>query len=130
MAIKIDQLAAEVNKQLAAFAGATDDIVETSAEDVAKATVQQLKTTSPKLTGKYARSWTIYRPKSGPYRHTKIVHAGDGEYRLTHLLEYGHAKVNGGRVQPSPAGGHIEPAEQAAIADFEAEIRRKVEALR
>lgn len=128
MAIKIDQLAAEVNKQLAAFAGATDDIVETSAEDVAKATVQQLQTTSWKRTGKYAKSWTIYRPKSGPYRHSKIVHAR--EYRLTHLLEYGHAKVNGGRVDPYPPGGHIEPAEQAAIADFEAEIRRKVEALR
>lgn len=130
MAIKIDQLAAEINRRLATFAGATDEIVEVSAEEAAKVAIQHLEATAPKLTGKYASSWEIFTPKSGPNRHERIIHAGDGEYRLTHLLEYGHAKVNGGRVQPSPASGHIEPAEQAAIADFEAEIRRKVEALR
>lgn len=130
MAIRVDELAAEVNRQLALFAGATDQIVEKSADEVAEATIKMLNATSPKLTGAYAKSWEVFTPKSGPNRHYRVIHAGNGEYRLTHLLEHGHAKVNGGRVNPSPPGGHIEPAEQEAISSFEAAIRRGVEAIR
>ena len=130
MAIQIDQLAAEVNKQLAAFAGATNEVVAVSVEEVAKETVRRLRETSPKRTGAYAKSWKSTKLKGGRNYNGRVIHAGNGEYRLTHLLEYGHAKVNGGRVNPSPPGGHIEPAEQEAIQSFEAAIRRGVEAIR
>lgn len=130
MAIPIEQLAAAVNKQLETFANATDEIVASSVEEVAKATVQRLKETSPRRTGVYANSWRASKLKGGKHYSGRVVFAANGEYRLTHLLEHGHAKVNGGRVSPSPPGGHIEPAEQEAIASFEAAIRRGVEAIR
>ena len=40
---------------------------------------------------------------------------------LSHLLENGHAKRGGGRVQAIP---HIKPAEQAGIEKLEEDIER------
>lgn len=128
MSIQIDQLAAAVNRQLAAFAGATDEIVQKATDDIARATVQQLKATSPKATGAYSRSWKSTKLKSSRHEYSRVIHAGDGEYRLTHLLEKGHNVVRGGKVVGrAKAYPHIADAEQKAITDFEAEIRRKVE---
>lgn len=128
MAIPVSELAKQIAKELEIFAGATDEAVKVSVDDVAKATVQRLRQTSPKLTGDYAASWTATRLKGGRHYYGKVVHADDGEYRLTHLLEHGHALVRGGRtVGYVKAHPHIEAAEQAAIDSFIEEVRKKVE---
>ncbi len=81
-------------------------------EEVAKSTVKELRNTSPKKKGKgggmYAKGWKVSDIKG-----KKIIH--NKKYQLTHLLEYGHAKVNGGRVA---AKVHIRPAEEKAIEDY------------
>lgn len=129
-AIKIDDLEKEILRQLQVFQGATDEIVEAATQNVAKRTVAKLRETSPKRTGVYARSWRQDKIKAGRHTFARVVHAGDGEYRLTHLLEKPHRIANKygtfGTTTPNP---HIEPAEAEAIAEFEAEIRRGVEAM-
>jgi len=91
--------------------------VNEAAQEVSKDGAQKLKATSPKKTGKYATSWKV--KKVG----TKWV-TYNTRYRLTHLLEKGHAKVNGGRV---PAKVHIAPVEQDMIEEF---TRKTEEAIR
>ena len=107
--MKIDKLADAVVKELMEY---SQDVVDATKEEcvkVADETKQLLQTTSPKRTNKYARGWrqkTTYEDK-GNIRVTVY----NTRYMLTHLLENGHAKVNGGRVNGIP---HIAPAERKA----------------
>lgn len=128
-AIKPEDLAKVITEEMQKFAGATDEVVAEAVNKVAKETVAKLKQTSPKgSTGAYAQSWRATTLKGGKHYSGKVIHAGDGEYRLTHLLEHGHAVVRGGRVVGhAPAQPHIEAAEQAAITSLMEEIKKGVE---
>ena len=121
--ISVDQLAAEIAKGLAEYSQDVVEKVNVSSEKVGKAAVKRLKQTSPKKTGKYAKSWTMKTEKAIGQPHTRIIHAKAPHYRLTHLLEYGHAKVGGGRVEGRP---HIRPAEEMVIREFMAEVEEAI----
>ena len=121
--IKIDQLAAEIAKGLADYSQDVVEKVNVSSEKVGKAAVKKLKQTSPKKTGEYAKSWTMKTEPEVGQPHKRIVHVKAPHYRLAHLLEYGHAKVGGGRVEGKP---HIRPAEEMVIKEFVAEVEEAI----
>ena len=109
---KIDGISKEFTKILSEYKDEVILTMNTVRNDVAKETVKQLKSTSPKKKGvgggKYANGWKISDIKG-----KKVIH--NKRYQLTHLLEYGHAKANGGRVA---AKVHIRPAEERAIESY------------
>lgn len=127
MAIRIDDLSAEIVRQLEIFQGATDEALKKATDTVAKKTVEILQQTSPGR-GNYAGSWTQDRVKTGRHRYAKVIHAGGGYHVLTHLLEKSHRIVNQygtfGTTTPQP---HIKPAEETAIDEFERELRAQIE---
>ena len=122
--INIDQLAAEIAKGLAEYSQDVVEKVNVSSEKIGKEAVKQLRQTSPKKTGKYAKSWTMTTEKAIGQPDLRIIHAKAPHYRLTHLLEHGHAKRGGGRVEGKP---HIRPAEEMVIKEFVAEVEEAIE---
>ena len=94
--IKPEQLADTIKKELDDLAEDTTDTVKKVVQAAADTAVKDLKATSPKRTGKYAKSWTQKKIKDTSSGKEIIVHAR--KYQLTHLLENGHAKRGGGRV--------------------------------
>ena len=91
-------------------------ITKTS-EVVAKEGAAKLKTTSPKLTGDYAKGWRVKVTKSKG-KVSSIIHNAT-DYQLTHLLEHPHLKRNGGLTTPKV---HIAPVEQECIKEYETEV--------
>lgn len=122
--IKIDKLADEIAKELAKYSQEVVEKVNISSEKIGKEAVKQLRQTSPKKTGKYAKSWTMTTERAVGQPHRRIVHAKTPHYRLTHLLEHGHAKRGGGRVEGKP---HIRPAEEMVIKEFVADVEEAIE---
>lgn len=113
--VKVDGLAKAIAAELAAYDQEVTDGLKKEVKQVAKEMVTQLKQTSPRDSGEYASGWKA-----------KVEHESAQDIRervynvkkpsLTHILENGHAKVNGGRVEGTP---HIGPAEQQAADKLE-----------
>jgi hypothetical protein len=115
----INDISSEIANELRRYTHVLEEDVQKAIQETSKGLVQDLKTHSPENTGNYAKGWRI--KKQGKLKN--IVH-NKTDYRLTHLLEHGHAKRGGGRVA---AQVHIEPAEQRAIAEFLDKIERAIQ---
>ena len=112
MTIKADQLAQEIVKILDDYRDTTIDKMKEAVDKAAKQAVNELKTSSPKRTGAYAKDWAAKKDrKANKWAYGKVVY-NKKHYRLTHLLEKGHRKVNGGMVAARP---HIAKVEEKAI---------------
>ena len=121
--ITVDQLSEAIAESLSEF---TEDVVETmdaSSDKVAREAVATLKQTSPKDTGKYAKAWRVKTDKQRSQPDIRTVYVAKPHYRLTHLLEFGHAKVGGGRVQAQP---HIGPVEKQVQEKFTREVTEAI----
>lgn len=74
--------------------------------------------------GKYKKSWRIKTTDDKFSKYEKTVYSSGNEYRLTHLLEKGHAKKGGGRVAPRV---HIAPARNQIEKEYIAEVQKLIQ---
>lgn len=118
--VNINEMADVIMQRLTEYAElATDDMKE--AVKHASSTVRkEIHANAPEDTRKYAKSWTAKKVRETSQTLTMVVHSRN-RYQLAHLLEYGHAKRNGGRVE---GRSHITPAEQQGIRQLQEEIER------
>lgn len=96
-----------------------EDIQEAVAQAVEKTGKQALKTVKAKSPvrkgrggGMYKKGWRMKKERGGVFKtqaEVTIYNKTDGP--LVHLLENGHQKVNGGRVEGIP---HVRPAYEEA----------------
>lgn len=117
--VNVDKLAGEIVLAIQTYTQDVSEAVDEAARETAKAIAADLRETSPKKTGEYAKGWAYRQEAPGSYR----VY-NKKKPQLTHLLEHGHAKAGGGRVEGIP---HIKPAEDRYVPEFEKKVQQILE---
>ena len=116
--VPVDGLASAIADALQQY---TDEVTTgiKNAEDItAKECKANLEADSPDgATHKYKKGWKVSVTTNTPLEKHTVIH--NKEYRLTHLLENGHATRNGGRTRAFP---HIKKNEEIANATFEKRV--------
>ena len=87
--------------------------VKRACKDISAEMTDNIKRDSKQLLkgmGNYAKGWKT-KVSYENQNSIQITTHNATDYQLTHLLEYGHAKQNGGRVEGRP---HIRPNEEKA----------------
>lgn len=95
-------------------------------DSVAKQSVQKLRSTSAKRTGRYARGWGVKKICGGMGIDTVIIR-NRTDYQLTHLLEKPHLIRNKkGTYGYTEGDGRIKAVEEWAKQELPLEIERRL----
>lgn len=115
MKVKTADFAHEVEFILDSYSAEVRSSVNDAAKSVAKRCLKRIQAASPRLTGDYAKGWRLKTVDNGWMKLPTYVIHNKTDYQLVHLLEFGHAKKNGGRTAEIP---HVRPAADAAAQEL------------
>lgn len=104
----IDDLADLVMDGLREYSELADTAMKKAVRKTATSVKKEISENAPKDTGAYAKSWATQKVMENSHSLQMTVHSKN-RYQLAHLIEKGHAKRGGGRVNGKP---HIAPAEE------------------
>ena len=130
--VTVDNLSDEIMKSLKEFENVTDKDCQDGVLDTAQEAVKELRLAKPNGTPVY-QSWQKYNSGWGmdakiKGKKTSATVRNKTDYRLTHLLEYGHALVRGGRrIGQTRAFEHIAPVAKHAEENLYKNILKRVE---
>lgn len=125
----VDNLANEIMKTLDEYVGVTEEACERGVKETAKEAVDALHSAHPSGSeewgswDKYNKGWAVKNDKKAIKRGLLAIVHNKTHYRLTHLLEKGHAKTNGGRTRAFP---HIAPVAEKAEAELIEKIKKEI----
>lgn len=112
--VSADGMADAIIRELREYGQEVTENMKKEVQDAGTLCRKELRVSSPKLTGSYAKGWR----KKTAYEDSKEIRVqvyNATDYQLTHLLEHGHALVSYGKVRGTVgAKPHIGPAEEKA----------------
>lgn len=120
--VTVNQMADAIMEELDHYRKTSIDDVKDAVRKGGKIVKDDINSSAPVRTGKYAKSWRS-RVTAEDASSIEVTVYSPSRYMLAHLLEHGHAKRNGGRVRAIP---HIGPAEAHAEKEIERMLRQKL----
>lgn len=124
----MNEFTKELVKTMTKYKDGIEDQIAAALTDVSKEALREVKSTSPKRTGRYAKGWKIDKTRTS-CKFSFVIYNKD-HYRLTHLLENGHkTRLKSGKYgskSKSKAMPHIAIAAEKAEKDALRAIEKAV----
>ena len=120
--ISVGNMSDAISEALEEYANLATEDMKKDVKRAGRKVRKEIKENAPRDDGDYADSWRVKTVKENANALSLTVHSKD-RYWLAHLLEFGHAKRGGGRMQGQE---HIGPAEELAIRQLTEEIERSL----
>ncbi len=102
--VNILGLADAINRELKSYSEEVTENVKRAVDTVSKEVNEEIKShvTFKKRRGEYVKSFRVGRTFENKHKRVRTWYVANGEHRLTHLLEKGHALNIGGRARAYP----------------------------
>lgn len=125
-AINIEDLASEIVKSLEVYAEDVTNNIKKAVDIVGKEANEEIKKhiTFRQPTGKYVKAFRVKTSYEDKFNKRNTWYVANGQHRLTHLLENGHALRDGGRSKEYP---HIKYGEELAQKRMEELAKEAIE---
>lgn len=114
--VSAEGLEAAISHAVKEYTDAVSAAIVKEVDETSKRALADIKRDSPVRTGAYEKGWVRRKLGEGSFR---VYNKDKGS--LTHLLEKGHAKRGGGRVEGKP---HIGPAVDKHVVTMPKRIER------
>lgn len=111
--MNVDKFVAALSKELSSYSEEITEGIKKAVDIVGKETNAEIKKhiTFNQITGDYVKSFRVKKVHESKNKKLKTWYVANGNHRLTHLLENGHALWQGGRTEAYP---HIKYGEELA----------------
>lgn len=116
--VSIDQLADAIADAVKEYTEDVSEAIEKRVESVADEVLNDILSNAPRRNGQYVKGFK--KTDASVQGRKRFVVWNKKHYMLVHLLEFGHAKRGGGRVQGKP---HMRPAYERRAANLTGEIK-------
>ncbi|WP_066679329.1 HK97 gp10 family phage protein [Clostridium septicum] len=125
----VDEFEAILAKELESYTIEVTDKIKDVVDKVSNEANEEIKKriTFKQRTGKYVKAFRIRKAYEDRYNKRNTWYVGNGQYRLTHLLEYGHALAQGGVTKEYP---HIKYGEELAKRRMEELSKEAIKSVR
>ena len=120
----MDSLLKQLNDMLVFYSQEVTEQIKKDAKTTAYHARGKIQKNSPSRSGRDKKNWAVKKASEDANEVRSVIYNKKPTYRLTHLLESGHAKKGGGRVRAYP---HIRPAELWAQKEFVNLVKKAVQ---
>lgn len=111
--IQVDEMSELIAEYMSGYTQGVTDGVKKAVDTVGKEVNEEIKRNIPfkEHSGKYVKAFRVKTSFENRYNKRNTWHVANGQHRLAHLLEKGHALRQGGRARAYP---HIIYGEELA----------------
>ena len=125
--VQVDEMADTITSWLFDYDETVTDVAKEVVDEIAEGTMEEIKQHITWKDNKYSKSFKLKTSFEDKRNKRNTWYVKSPHYRLTHLLEFGHATRDGGRTRAFP---HVKYGDDYVKNNFEKLLKERIEQCR